>query len=146
MQHAIARMPQYAVSKAYEQVAAIRPLVRMQSVKLSTACRQAGLPNELAEICGGLLASVLDDLDAIGRLDRQSLERSVRMEAVLAATEEPAASALKIAMLASPINGRAAARHWDAICEKGERGKFAWLLGLDTDTAYSYGKKMEKRG
>jgi len=145
MQHAIARMPQYAVSKAYEQVAAIRPLVRMQSVKLSTACRQAGLPNELAEICGGLLASVLDDLDAIGRLDRQSLERSVRMEAVLAATEEPAASALKIAMLASPINGRAAARHWDAICEKGERGKFAWLLGLDTDTAYSYGKKMEKR-
>jgi hypothetical protein len=117
----------------------------MQSVKLTTACRQAGLPLDLAELCGGLLASVLDDLEAIGRLPTTALERSVRMEAVLAATQEPASYALRIAMAASPINGKAAARHWDAICDRRERGKFAWLLGLDTDSAYSYGAKMQRR-
>jgi len=36
-------------------------------------------------------------------------------------------------------------RHWDAICDKAERGKLAWLLGMDTDTGYRYGQKIFKR-
>lgn len=100
---------------------------------------------ELAELCGGLLASVVDDLVAVSRLPKSDFERSKRLERILAATEEPAASALRIAMAASPTNGRACARHWDAICAKHETGKFAWLMGMDTDTAWRYGKKIEKR-
>jgi hypothetical protein len=104
------------------------------------------MPMELAELCGGLLASTIEDLITIGRLARNDFERSKRMERVLSIAEEPAISALRLAMAASPINGRAVARHWDAICEKHELGKLAWLLGMDTETAYRYGKKIEKRG
>jgi hypothetical protein len=78
-------------------------------------------------------------------LDKRDFERAKRLERVLAATQEPAVFALRIAMAASPTNGRACARHWDAICEKGERGMFAWALNMDTDNAYRYGKKIEKR-
>lgn len=139
------RLSQYAVETACKAQARIRLLVRIKSPALTTACRQAGLPLDLAETCGGLLASVVDDLVTAARLPRTDFERAKRMERVLTAAEEPAASALRIAMAASPINGRACVRHWDAICEKGETGKLAWLLGLSTDTAWKYGKKMEKR-
>jgi hypothetical protein len=117
----------------------------MKSSTLTTACRQAGLPIELAELCGGLLASVVDDLVTIGRLRRTDFERTKRKQRVLAAADEPAASALRIAIVASPVNGRAAVAHWDAICEGYELGKLAWLLGMDTETSYGYGRRMEKR-
>lgn len=141
---AVSRLSQYAVEQAREHTGRIKPFVRMESAALTTACRQAGLPLDLAELCGGLLASVIDDLIAVGRLSRTDFERSKRKERVLAAANEPAASALRIAMAASPINGRAAVAHWDAVCDKWEVGKMAWLLGLDTETAYRYGKKIEK--
>lgn len=99
----------------------------------------------MAELCGGLLASVVDDLVAIGNLRRTDFERSKRKQRILASTEEPAASALRCAMAASPINGRAAVAHWDAICEQYEVGKLAWLLGVDTETAYTYGRRVEKK-
>lgn len=140
------KLSQYAATKAMQEQARIRTLVRMQSPLLTTACRQAGLPIELAELCAGLLASVVDDLVTCSRLERTDFERSKRMERVLTACEEPAASALRLAMAASPTNGRAIARHWDAICERPERGKLAWLLGLQTDMAEKYSKKVEKRG
>lgn len=139
------RLSQTAVETANRERVRIGALVRIKSPLMTTACRQAGLPMELAELCGGLLASVVDDLVAIGRLRKTDFERSKRMDRVLATTQEPAISALRIAMAASPINGRACVRHWDAICEKHELGKFAWLLGVDTETAYKYGKKIEKR-
>lgn len=99
----------------------------------------------MAELCGGLLASVVDDLVCIGRLRKSDFERTKRKQRVLAAADEPACSALRIAMAASPLNGRAAVAHWDAIAEAHEVGKLAWLLGMQTETAYSYGKKFEKR-
>lgn len=139
------RLPQYAVETACKGSDSIRLLVRMTSPALTTHCRQAGLPVELAELCGGLLASVVDDLVSIGNLRRQDFERSKRKQRILASTEEPAMSALRLAIAASPVNGRAAVAHWDAICEKWEVGKLAWLLGMDTETAYKYGKKVEKR-
>lgn len=123
----------------------IRPYARIGSVKLTTACRQRGLPLELAELCGSVLASVLDDLGAIGRLRKSDIERSIRLEAVLAATQEPVLSALRLAIAASVTSGRAAVRHWDMVCEKAERGKFAWLLGMDTENAQRYSKKIENR-
>lgn len=141
----ISRPSQIAVERAYTEAARIAPYVRVRSASLTTACRQIGLPIDLAELCGGLLASVIDDLVAVSELPRKSFECSKRLERILATTEEPAASALRIAIHASPTNGRAAARHWDAICDRGERGKFAWLLRMDTDNAYKYGKKMEQR-
>lgn len=140
------RLSQFAVEQVLTHAARIRPLARIVSPSLTTACRQAGLPMELAELCGGLLASLVDDLIAASALPRTDFERSKRMERILATTEEPAVSALRLAMAASPTNGRACARHWDAICDKSEVGKLAWLLGLDTDTAYKYSKKVEKRG
>ena len=88
------RLPQYPVEQAASQAERIRPLVRVQSQALTTACRQHGLPIELAELCGGLLASVADDLIAVSKLARTDFERSKRMERILAATEEPAVFAL----------------------------------------------------
>lgn len=140
------RLSQFSVEQTARYAARIRPLARIVSPSLTTACRQAGLPMELAELCGGLLASLVDDLIAASALPRTDFERSKRMERILATTEEPTVSALRLAMAASPTNGRACARHWDAICDKTEVGKLAWLLGLDTDTAYKYSKKVEKRG
>lgn len=139
------RLSQHAVETASRRSDSIRPLVRIASPTLTLACRQAGLPLELAEMCGGLLASVVDDLVTIGRLRKSDFERTKRKQRVLAATDEPAKSALRIAIAASPLNGRAAVAHWDAICEKYEVGKLAWLLGMETETAYAYGKKFEKR-
>lgn len=96
-------------------------------------------------MCGGLLASVVDDLVAVSKLPRTDFERAKRMERVLEATNEPAIFALRIAMAASPMNGRACVRHWDAICDKSERGMLAWLVGMRTDNAERYSKKVEKR-
>lgn len=139
------RLSQIAVQTAFEQQERIKSFVRMQSLTLTTACRKAGLPIELAELCGGLLASVVDDLIAIGQLSRADFERTKRKQRVLAAADEPAASALRLAMAASPINGQAAVAHWDAICESFELGKLAWLLGMDTETSWGYGKRMRNR-
>jgi hypothetical protein len=140
-----ARLPEIAVQTANLHQERISVLVRMKSPTLTTACRQAGLPIELAELCGGLLASVVDDLVNIGRLSRSDFERTKRKQRVLAAADEPAASALRIAIVVSPVNGRAAVAHWDAICEGYELGKLAWLLGMDTETSWGYGRRVEKR-
>jgi hypothetical protein len=139
------RLPELAVRTASLHQSRINALVRIKSPILTLACRQAGLPLELAELCGGLLASVVDDLVAIGNLRRTDFERTKRKQRVLAAADEPAASALRIAMVASPVNGRAAVAHWDAICEGYELGKLAWLLGMDTETSWGYGRRLEKR-
>ena len=139
------RLPHVAVQAVERHQDRIRLAVRMKSPTLTAACRQAGLPIELAEICGGLLASVVDDLVTIGRLPRSDFERTKRKQRVLAAADEPAASALRLAIAASPVNGRAAVAHWDAICEGFELGKLAWLLGMDTETSWGYGRRMEKR-
>ncbi len=141
----LVRLPEVAVATASRHAARISTLVRMKSPTLTTSCRQTGLPIELAELCGGLLASVVDDLVAIGNLPRSDFERTKRKQRVLAAADEPAASALRIAIVASPVNGRAAVAHWDAICEGYELGKLAWLLGMDTETSWGYGRRMEKR-
>ena len=140
----LTRLPHVAVQTVERHQDRIRMTVRMKSPILTTACRQAGLPIELAEICGGLLASVVDDLVAIGRLPRSDFERTKRKQRVLAAADEPAASALRCAIVASPINGRAAVSHWDAICEGYELGKLAWLLGMDTETSLLYARRVEK--
>jgi len=139
------RLPQVAVETAYKHATRIRTLVRKESPTLTTACRQAGLPYDLAELCAGLLASVVEDLVAIGNLRRADFERTKRKQRVLAAADEPAASALRLAIVCSPVNGRAAVAHWDVVCEQGEVGKLAWLLGMDTEAAYGYGRRMDKR-
>lgn len=138
------RLSQVAVQTVDRHASRIKPLVRIASPTLTTACRQAGLPIELAELCGGLLASVVDDLVRIGNLRRSDFERTKRKQRVLAAADEPAVSALRLAIAASPINGRAAVAHWDAICEGFELGKLAWLLRMDTETSWGYGRRLER--
>ncbi len=139
------RLPYAAVQMVNQHATRIKMYVRMQSPTLTTACRQAGLPIELAELCGGLLASVIEDLVRIGNLRRSDFERTKRKQRVLAAADEPAASALRLAIAASPVNGQAAVAHWDAICEGFELGKLAWLLGMDTETSWGYGRRMRER-
>lgn len=139
------RIGDYALVTVTRAADSIRPLVRQTSPTLTNACIAAGFPVELAELCGGLLASVVEDLVEIGKLRRTDFERSKRKERVLQAAQEPARSALRIAIAASPINGRAAVSHWDAICDQPEQGKLAWLLGLDTEAAYNYGRRYNKR-
>jgi hypothetical protein len=136
----------YALEQVSKHGSAIRSkLVRFASPALTAACTNAGLTHEQAELCGGLLASVIDDLIAISRLARTDFERTKRKERIIAACNEPASYALKIAIAASPINGRAAVAHWDAVCankyEKHEIGKLAWLLGMDTDASKRYSQR-----
>lgn len=138
------RLPQFAVEQACAHAERIRPFARIASPLMTTACRQAGLPIGLAELCGAVLASLVDDLVTASKLPRTNFERAKRLERVIACTQEPIVNALRIAMAASPINGRACARHWDAICDKAERGRLAWLLGLETDNAQRYSRKIEK--
>lgn len=138
-------MSQYAVETAAKAAVQIRTLVRIKSDTLTTHCRQAGLPLELAELCGGLLATVADDLNEVTKLKRTDLERSKRLERILMTAEEPYVSALRIAIAASPLNGRACVRHWDTVCDQGEQGRLAWLLGVDTEQAWRYGKRVEAR-
>jgi hypothetical protein len=141
------RLPGYALEQVSKHAPAIRSkLVRFTSPALTSACVDAGLTREQAELCGGLLASVIDDLIAISRLARTDFERTKRKERIIAACNEPASYALKIAIAASPINGRAAVAHWDAVCankhEKHDVGKLAWLLGMDTDGSRRYAQRQ----
>lgn len=139
------RAPQYAIATAANNADKIKVLVRFTSPALTAACAEHGMPADLAELCGGLLASVIDDLIAVSKLPRMDFERTKRKQRILAAAQEPAASALKLAIAASPINGRAAVEHWDVVCEGSELGKFAWLLGMPTEAAYKYSRRVEKR-
>lgn len=139
------RTSQYALQTTACNVDAIKRLVRVRSDVLVAACCEYGLSSDLAELCGGLLASVIEDLISIGNLHRNNFERTKRKQRVVAACTAPAAQALQIAITASPINGRAAVEHWDVICEKYEIGKLAWLLGMPTEASYKYSKKVEKR-
>jgi hypothetical protein len=139
------RLSQYAVQTAIAHSDSIRTLVRIKSPALTTSCRQAGLPLEMAEICGGLLATMTDDLIEASRLPKSDISRTKRMQRILQAAEEPQACALKLAMAASPLNGRTAVAHWDAICDKHEVGRLAWLLGMDTGAAHRYARKREQR-
>jgi hypothetical protein len=141
------RLSGYALEQVSRHGSAIRSkLVRFTSPALTAACTNAGLTHEQAELCGGLLASVIDDLIAISRLARTDFERTKRKERIVAACNEPASYALKIAIAASPINGRAAVAHWDAVCankyEKHEIGRLAWLLGMDTDASKRYSQRQ----
>lgn len=139
------RLPQYAVEQTVKHAGRILTYVRLTSPVLTTACTNAGLPLPLAEMCGGLLASLVDDVVAVSKLPRNDFERTKRMERILKAAEEPQASALKLAMACSPVNGRAAVSHWDIICEQQDKGRLAWLLGMDTENGWRYGRKLEKR-
>jgi hypothetical protein len=138
------RISQYALESTFKQLPAIQRHVRLTSDVLTRAGMECGLPRPIAEVCGGLLASMIDDLVVIGNLRSADFERTKRKQRVLSLASEPALSGLRIAIAASPINGQAAVAHWDAICEKYERGKLAWLMGMDTDTSWGYGKRIEK--
>lgn len=139
------RPSQYALETAVNHAAVIRRYVHVQSASLICACVDAGLPLELAELAAGVLASVVNDLIVVSALPRNSFERTKRKQRILAAAVEPIASALKIAVACSPLNGRAAVEHWDVVCEKYEIGKLAWLLSVPTEAAHKYSKKVEKR-
>jgi hypothetical protein len=139
----------FAIEQVQRHGPAIRSkLVRFTSPALTAACTAAGLTHEQAELCGGVLASVIDDLIAISRLARNDFERTKRKERIIAACSEPASYALRIAIAASPINGRAAVAHWDAVCanryEKHDIGKLAWLLGMCTEAAKKYASRLDR--
>src|ERR1700760_1714954 len=138
------RLSQYSVDTAIKHLEEIRPLARLRSPTLLTDCRQRGMPMALAEVVSGLLASVVDDLVTIGRLPRSDFERSKRLERVLMAAQQPSPSALRLGIAASPVNGRAAVRHWDVICPAPETGKFAWLLNMDTEEARAYARRVSR--
>jgi hypothetical protein len=143
------RLSGFAIEQVSRHAPAIRSkLVRFTSPALTRACTDAGLTIEQAELCGGLLASVIDDLIAVSRLARNDFERTKRKERIIAACSEPASYALRIAIAASPINGRAAVAHWDAVCankyERHEIGKLAWLLGMETEGAKRFARRLDK--
>ena len=140
----ITRISQTAMQTVVQSAVRIGTHVRVKSPTLTTACRQAGLPMELAELCAGVLASVVDDLVHVSRMRKTDFERTKRKARILSCAAEPCASALRIAMAASPVNGQAALAHWDAICERHELGKLAWLLRANTETAYGYGRRLER--
>lgn len=139
----VMRLSQHHVITTASHAVRLRKLVRVRSDALTTHCRQAGMSLELAEICAGLLASVVDDLVTASKLRRNDFERTKCLERVVAACQEPAASALRCAIAASPVNGCAAVAHWDKLCEPHDVGRVAWLLGMQSLMASRYAKRQE---
>jgi hypothetical protein len=128
--------PARHVEAVIQNADSIRSFVRVESDVLTAACKQAGIV--APRLCAGVLASVIEDLIAASKLHRSDFERTKRKERVLAAAREPVFSALRLAIAASPVNGRAAVAHWDMICEHYEVGKLAYMLGMETETSKKY--------
>jgi len=103
------------------------------------------LPIELAELCGGLLASVVDDLVTIGRLPRLDFERTKRKQRVLRLLTSPQRRRYGWLSLRRRSMGARLWRTGTLFVRASSWAKLAWLLGMDTETSWGYGRRQEKR-
>jgi hypothetical protein len=89
-----------------------------------------GLPANLAHTACAVLGKVIKCLDDAGRMNKRTYGRAKLMETALEACREPVASALRVGMVACPVDGRAMLRLWRHVCEPGEQDAMINLLQM----------------
>jgi hypothetical protein len=96
---------------------------------LVAKARAAGLPADAAELACGVLTKVITCLDGAAKLRRGSgYARAKLIETALHACRPPVSDALRVAMVACPIDGRAMLRLWCEVADYHERGVMLDLL------------------
>lgn len=98
------------------------------SPALIAKAKARGLTPEVAEIAAGVLTRVVKCLDDAGRMRKGTYARAKAMETALEACRPPVSDALRLGMVACPVDGRAVLRLWREICEPHERGAMMDLL------------------
>jgi len=92
-----------------------------------------GLPADLAATACGVLGKVIKCLDDAGSMNKRMYGRAKLLETALEACREPIASALRVGMVACPVDGRAMLRLWQHVCEPHERDAMINLLQMTVD-------------
>jgi len=87
------------------------------------------LPADCAEVACGVLTRVIECLDQAARLRRGSgYGRAKLIETALQACRPPVSDALRVAMVACPVDGRALLRLWTEVADYHERGVMLDML------------------
>lgn len=92
-----------------------------------------GLPPAAAEIACAVLTKAIACLDEASSM-RRGYGRAKRLEQALEACHEPTATALRLAMVACPTDGRALLRLWREVCEPNERNAMIEMLMISENS------------
>lgn len=96
---------------------------------LMTKARAVGLSTEVAELACATMTRVIRCMDEAARLRRGSgYARAKLLETALDACRPPVSDALKVAMVACPVDGRAMLRLWCEVADMHERGAMLDML------------------
>lgn len=96
---------------------------------LVAKAKAAGLSAEAAELACATMTRVIGCLDRAARIRRGSgYARAKLLETALDACRPPVSDALRVAMIACPVDGRAMLRLWCEVAEMHERGAMLDML------------------
>lgn len=132
---------QLSHSQAYTALAVVDRCPPAISAFIATAPAPAGLvekatarglPASTALVACAVLGKVIKALDDAGKLSKRTYGRAKLLETAMEATREPVASALRVGMVACPVDGRAMLRLWTHVCEPGERGAMIDALKMQS--------------
>lgn len=88
----------------------------------------SGLPANTAVTVCAVLTRVIKCLDDAGRMRKTSFGRAKLLETALEGCRAPVGDALRLGMVACPVDARAMLRLWSCVCEPHERGEMLRLL------------------
>jgi hypothetical protein len=86
------------------------------------------LPADCAQIACAVLTRVIECLDTAGQMRRGTYGRAKLIETALQACRPPVSDALRVAMVACPVDGRALLRLWAEVADHHERGAMLDML------------------
>jgi len=96
---------------------------------LLAKAKTAGLPNSCAELACAVMTRVIECLDQAAQMRRGSgYARAKLIETALSACRPPVGDALRVAMVACPIDGKALLRLWNEVADHSERGAMLDML------------------
>jgi hypothetical protein len=96
---------------------------------LVAKARDAGIPPCAAQLACAVLTRVIECLDRAAQMRRGSgYARAKLIETALQACRPPVSDALRVAMVACPVDGRALLRLWNEVADHSERGAMLDML------------------
>jgi hypothetical protein len=119
-----------ALSKVADKPRALLDFTRDHAASpgLLAKATAAGLPAECAELACSVLTRVIECLDTAGQMRRGTYGRAKLIETALQACRPPVSDALRVAMVACPVDGRALLRLWNEVADPWERGAMLDML------------------
>jgi hypothetical protein len=88
----------------------------------------AGIGPCCAELACSVLTRAIECLDTAGQMRRGGFARAKLIETALQACRPPVSDALRVAMVACPVDGRALLRLWAEVADYHERGAMLDML------------------